>query len=453
MGKICVRLLFCATLIFINSCGTDDSTTSLNIETNSDSVIIPQNTDIEIFIFQNDQNIPSNGQLTFTSPSKGVALINDPNNTPNNPSDDSLIYSASANQIGEDVFQYTICDASNNCKTETVSVTINSSSVVNFFSNNTPFQTLSEYNFFAGELKDLNPTFGVVPYDIISPLFSDYAHKKRFVWMPNGVKATYIDDYSPLDFPIGTVLIKNFFYNNVQPTNQTKILETRIMYRKANEWDFAKYVWNDEQTEAYFNNDGSNVNLAWEENGSIKNVNYRIPSRAECFTCHNKFDTPVPIGPKPQNLNKDYNYADGVNNQLTKLIEIGYLDNNIPSNIDTTVRWDDDSKTLESRVRSYLDINCAHCHSENSYCEYRSMRFAYQDSNTDENLGICVDPETQFIPNSNIIKPNDKDLSILYYRLNTIDESFRMPLFGRTLKHEEGVRLIEEWITSLNDCE
>ncbi len=152
--------------------------------------------------------------------------------------------------------------------------------------------------------------------------------------------------------------------------------------------DFAKYVWNEEQTEAYFSNDGSNIDLTWEENGSIKNVNYRIPSRAECFTCHNKFDTPVPIGPKPQNLNRDYEYTDGTNNQLIKLIEIGYLDNNIPSNIDTTVRWDDDSQTLKSRVRSYLDINCAHCHSDNSYCEYRSMRFAYRDSNTNENLGI-----------------------------------------------------------------
>jgi len=444
--------LFLLAILFLTSCGKDDTITPLNIETAPDSITLAQNSEIEIFIFLNDSNIPSNGQLTITSPTKGNVSIIDTNSTPNNPSDDTVIYTANPNEIDEDTFQYTICDNSGNCKTENVSITITSSSVATFFAGDTPYQTLSEYNFFDGELKNLNPTFGVIPYDLISPLFSDYAHKKRFIWMPNGVKATYIDDYSPLNFPTGSVLIKNFYYDNVQPGNETQIIETRLMYKKADDWEFAKYVWNEEQTEAYFSNDGSNIDLTWEENGSIKNVNYRIPSRAECFTCHNKFDTPVPIGPKPQNLNRDYEYTDGANNQLIKLIEIGYLDNNIPSNIDTTVSWDDDSQTLKSRVRSYLDINCAHCHSDNSYCEYRSMRFAYQDSNTNENLGICIEPETQFIPNSNIIKPNDTDLSILYYRLNTIDESFRMPLFGRTLKHEEGVRLIEEWITSLTDC-
>ncbi len=444
--------LFLLPILFLTSCGKDDTITPLNIETAPDSITLAQNSEIEIFIFLNDSNIPSDGLLTITNPTKGNVSIIDTNSTPNNPSDDTVVYTANPNEIDEDTFQYTICDNSGNCKTENVSITITSSSVATFFAGDTPYQTLSEYNFFDGELKNLNPTFGVIPYDLISPLFSDYAHKKRFIWMPNGVKATYIDDYSPLNFPTGTVLIKNFYYDNVQPGNETQIIETRLMYKKADDWEFAKYVWNEEQTEAYFSNDGSNIDLTWEENGSIKNVNYRIPSRAECFTCHNKFDTPVPIGPKPQNLNRDYEYTDGTNNQLIKLIEIGYLDNNIPSNIDTTVRWDDDSQTLKSRVRSYLDINCAHCHSDNSYCEYRSMRFAYRDSNTNENLGICVEPETQFIPNSSIIKPNDTDLSILYYRLNTIDESFRMPLFGRTLKHEEGVRLIEEWITSLTDC-
>ena len=104
-------------------------------------------------------------------------------------------------------------------------------------------------------------------------------------------------------------------------------------------------------------------------------------------------------------------------------------------------------------MRSYVDINCAHCHSDDSYCDYRPMRFAYQVNADSENLGVCVEPETQFIPNSYIVTPNNLDLSILYYRINTTDESLRMPLFGRTLKHEEGVRLVQEWITSLTNCD
>ena len=44
-----------------------------------------------------------------------------------------------------------------------------------------PFNTLSEYNFFEGEMKAQEPVLGVIPYEPISALFTDYAKKKRFV--------------------------------------------------------------------------------------------------------------------------------------------------------------------------------------------------------------------------------------------------------------------------------
>ena len=40
-----------------------------------------------------------------------------------------------------------------------------------------PYQTLSEYNFFEGTMSDLEPVYGVVPYELINKLFSDYAKK------------------------------------------------------------------------------------------------------------------------------------------------------------------------------------------------------------------------------------------------------------------------------------
>ena len=203
-------------------------------------------------------------------------------------------------------------------------------SPVNFDINLVPYQTLSEYNFYDGTISDLNPVYGVLPYDLISPLFSDYAKKKRFIWMPDGVSAGYVSDYSGLDFHTGTVLIKNFYYNNVQPNNQKKIIETRLMIKKDEGWTFANYKWNDEQTEATFTTDEHELDLDWVENGETKNVRYRIPSFAECFTCHNKYDVPLPIGPKPQNLNRSFEYTTGSKNQLTKWVEMGYLNNNYP---------------------------------------------------------------------------------------------------------------------------
>ena len=320
---------------------------------------------------------------------------------------------------------------------------------------NVPYQTLSEYNFFKEDIKNLEPVFGVLPYELNSSLFSDYAKKKRFIWMPENVKASYVNDHTPFNFPTGTVLIKNFYFENITPNNTTKILETRLMIKKADLWEFAEYVWNEDQTEANLTSEGSVVDLEWIENGETKNVSYKIPAAPECFTCHNKFGTPVPIGPKPQNIFKDLQYIDGVKNQLQKWVEVGYLDSNYPSNITKTVNWKDESESLDLRARSYIDINCAHCHSEESYCEYRPMRFAFNESSDLLNMGVCVTPDTNVGDNlTHIVAPNSPNESVVFFRINSTLEEYRMPLLGRTLKHTQGVRLVEEWIESLTQpCE
>ncbi|OUR91214.1 hypothetical protein A9Q87_11070 [Flavobacteriales bacterium 34_180_T64] len=454
MNKKCLIILLGVLALF--SCASNDEYVALDIETTPDNIQVAQGSSIEIDVLNNDTNIPNEGLLSVSNSQNAMIVILDTNNTPSNPSDDTVRYTPNLNFYGQDSFTYTICNNANpqDCNTETVNITVQPVSPVNFDLAEVPYQTLSEYNFFEGALNNLTPVFSVIPYDLNSPLFSDYAHKKRFVWLPSNEKANYVSDYTPLDFPVGAVLIKNFYYDNVQPSNETKILETRLMFRTEDGWDFAKYVWNEDQTEATFTDDGSFVAFDWIENGVLKSVNYRIPSRNECFTCHNKFGTPVPIGPKPQNLNKNYNYALGDMNQLSKWIELGFLEDNLPSNIITTVKWDDEAQPLDLRVRSYIDINCAHCHSEQSYCEYRPMRFAYNENDDLTNMGVCVSPDTQIESYTKIIVPNDIDKSILHFRISSTAEQFRMPLLGRTLQHQEGVRLIEEWINSLTtNCE
>ena len=44
-----------------------------------------------------------------------------------------------------------------------------------------PYQVLSTYNFFDGPMADMVPVQGVLPFEPLNPLFTDYAHKKRFV--------------------------------------------------------------------------------------------------------------------------------------------------------------------------------------------------------------------------------------------------------------------------------
>lgn len=319
---------------------------------------------------------------------------------------------------------------------------------------NFPFNTLSEYNFFDGDMKEQTPVLGVIPYEPISTLFTDYAKKKRFIWMPSDVQATYAGDTELIDMPVGTFLIKTFYYDNVQPDNTTRIIETRLMLRKQDDWYFADYIWNDDQTEATFSLDGSFTNVDFMHNGTPKSTNYRVPSQVECFTCHKSGTASVPIGMKPQNLNSMYDFADGTENQLQKLIDEGYLEDNLPATINTVVKWTDETQPIDLRVRSYIDINCAHCHQQGSHCDYRPIRFAFDESADETNLGICVDPDEAIPGMINVVTPTLKERSVMYYRLNTEAEEFRMPLLGRSIIHEEAVELIGQWIDGLTtECD
>lgn len=333
-----------------------------------------------------------------------------------------------------------------------------------------PYNKLSDYKFFEGDMKNQIPSLDVLPFEPASGLFTDYALKKRFVWMPKGKKATYNSDGTVLELPVGAALIKTFYYDNVQnisPTGGRRIIETRVMIRKATGWIFAEYVWNSEQTEAYFDLAGSNTDISWkDENNVIKSTSYRLPSEVQCIICHKINQvvdaTPVtkyiPIGIKPQNLNFNYTYGTETKNQLTKWIEQGYLQDNFafPTEANSTVNYKDASKSLDLRARSYVDINCSHCHADDRHCDYRPMRFAFSETaNNRTNMGVCVETsDMQDFPAaySKIVTPGSIGRSMMYYRLNTTDETYRMPLHGRTLIHEEGVALIRDWINSLEPC-
>ena len=449
-------------MLLVTSCGSDDDTdvfVPLEIETQEDFVQVSTLQTISIAIFSNDTNIPSSGILSVTSPSNGDVIINN-NNTPQDTSDDILEYDPALNFVGTDTLQYTIClQDGSNCKTETVSIIVFQDTTVTLDLDKFPYDTLSEYNFFNGALNAIQPAYGVLPYQPISSLFTDYAVKERFVWVPVGETASFDQNNKSLNFPVGSALVKMFYYNNVLPTNTTRIIETRVMVKTQDGWDFAEYVWNDAQTEAFLETteDGGYTEVNWLQDGQQKFVNYRIPAKQQCVICHtNDFET-VPLGIKPQNINSFLTYDDGPSNQLQKLINFGYLEDALPENITTVVDWTDTSNSLEQRAKSYLDINCANCHIDGGQGDYRGIRLGYTDMlNNDENVGVCVDGDTPipvgggtFI--TKLIAPEDSENSIIYYRMSvTGDEAYKMPQFGQSLVHTEALVLMEDWINSIN---
>src|SRR5690554_3498781 len=181
-----VCLLFISFLV-LYSCKSDDGSgyIPLNIKANPDMGEVFQNSTLEISIFDNDINVPEMGTVVLTAPQSGTAVIND-NGTPDNLLDDTVKYTPNGSFIGEVSFEYTVCDPTEqSCATATVSINVLPFSPVNFEISEVPYDKLSDYNFYEGNLSDLSPVYGVLPYEPINSLFADYSRKKRFVWMPN----------------------------------------------------------------------------------------------------------------------------------------------------------------------------------------------------------------------------------------------------------------------------
>lgn len=240
------------------------------------------------------------------------------------------------------------------------------SSAVNVKLGGNAPKLLSEYRFFVGNLADLNPNDGVIPYDLNTPLFSDYAAKYRHVWMPQGSSAAYNGE-DVFDFPVGATLIKTFaFLHDMRdPAKGQRIIETRLLIRKKKAWDALVYLWNDEQTEATLKVAGTTKDVSWiHHDGSQRSSNYIVPNVNQCKGCHVLNKAFVPIGPKARNLNKAFAYRDGEANQLDRWTQAGYL-RGAPAHESApkVAVWNDPTTgSVDDRARAWLDINCAHCH-------------------------------------------------------------------------------------------
>ena len=317
-----------------------------------------------------------------------------------------------------------------------------------------PKQKLSDYNFFVGKLSDLKPANGVIPYDLNTPLFSNYAEKLRFIKMPEGTKANYTENGS-LEFPIGTVVIKNFYYpNDFRDTGKgRKILETRLLINEETGWVAYPYVWNDEQTDAEYDGAGDIKNISYiNESGKEIKIHYIIPNKNQCKGCHLSYDKMVLIGPTAAQLNSDFAYASGQQNQLQYLHQHDLI-SGLPGleKISKLPDWDDASQPIENRARAYLDVNCGNCHNPNGPANTSGLFLNYHQSNSVE-LGIMKSPVAAGRgagKNLFDIVPGKPHKSILTYRMKINDPGVAMPELGREQIHKEGVELISKWIKEM----
>lgn len=319
---------------------------------------------------------------------------------------------------------------------------------------------LSDYGLFADHTDPTaDPNGNGVLYDLNTPLFTDYANKYRFVFVPEGAAAAYRSQ-AAFDFPVGTIISKTFaIAADLRDENSAQdIIETRLMIRRSNGWTALPYIWNADKTDAVLTKTGGTAAISWiDTQGMSRNTEYIIPNTNNCANCHGE-DELLPIGPTARSLNKDFSYADGVENQLAHWAAANILTGapTDTTSIDTIPLWGDTTADLDDRARGYLDINCAHCHSPGAagstsglFLEYsRAFGFEY---------GECKPPVAAGAGSGgfdHVIVPGNASESILSFRMNSDETDIRMPEIGRSVIHTEGVELIDAWINAMipNDC-
>lgn len=317
-----------------------------------------------------------------------------------------------------------------------------------------PKMKLSEYGFFTGNLASLEPARQVFPYEVNAPLFSDYAEKARFIYLPEGTKMVYRAD-AAFDFPPGSVIIKHFFYYHDAryPEKGRRILETRLLLRDAKGWKALEYLWNAEQTDAILEVAGANFPVSWTDNkGELKTIDYVAPNVNQCKGCHSYDGQFVPLGITARQLNRDHHNE----NQLLSWQKAGNLELSADFDPATAPRLTDyrhspGSATLSQRARAYLDANCGHCHNAHGPASTSGM-FLDISEQAPERLGVNKTPIAAGRGSGNRkfgIMPGKPGESILVYRMENDDPGIRMPELGRQLKHEEGVELIRNWIREM----
>jgi uncharacterized repeat protein (TIGR03806 family) len=340
-------------------------------------------------------------------------------------------------------------------------------------------QTLSEWRIVERRGERLVLNEGVVPYDLNSPLFSDYAHKLRTVLVPEGTAIGYGED--DFEFPVGTVITKTFYYPKVKggvkegaagaravakvlaqsqgeelDLGAVTLLETRLLINTAKGWVAVPYVWNAEQTEATLELAGEAFSLELvSENGEGVPFTYLVPDTNQCAGCHaleHHRQILKPIGVKARHIDKDFRYADGEANQLQHWQKAGLLTGADSKHVLPNAKWDvESSGTLDARARAYLDVNCAHCHSATAAANTSGLLLNVTEADPVK-LGVCKIPVASGRGSGNArfdIVPGAPEQSILLYRMESTEPDVAMPELGRSLVHEEGVALIREWIAAL----
>lgn len=297
-------------------------------------------------------------------------------------------------------------------------------------------KSLSEYGFFDAGKTGFTPSAALISYDLKTPLFSDYSEKFRYIYIPEG-KMAKASNNGLIDFPVGSAIIKNFGY---MQEGKMRLIETRLLLRRKDEWLALPYVWNETQDDAVLKLAGKRLSVDFTDpSGKPRKIDYAVPNKNQCKECHGVDDgianSVMPIGPKLRNLSS-LSIRRLINKDKLTLIKV--YDQPVKNNI-------------EEEARAYLDINCGHCHNPKGSASNSGLFLDYEQSDSIA-YGIYKRPVAAGRGSGGLefaIKPGRAEESIIIHRMKSNDAGVAMPQIGRAITHDEGVSLISDWINQM----
>lgn len=294
----------------------------------------------------------------------------------------------------------------------------------------------------------------LIPYSVNVELWSDGAHKERWLAIPGEGRISYSDERG-WALPDGTVLVKSFALEQQSGRPETRRwIETRLLTRQQGEWVGYSYVWNDEQTDAALvEKTGRDVEYAIADAaapGGVRKQAWHYPSRAECMVCHSRAAKYV-LGITTHQLNRAHAFSVGERNQIELYEQLGLFDTEMAgggADLPKLVPLRDETATLDVRARSYLHANCSFCHvaagGGNSAVDFEIT------AKPEKALLIDASPvHTNFgIEGAKIVASGNPDKSILMQRITRRGRG-QMPPLASAVVDERAVALIREWIMQL----
>jgi uncharacterized repeat protein (TIGR03806 family) len=302
-------------------------------------------------------------------------------------------------------------------------------------------------------VSDRKTADGVVPYSINAQAWHDGAQSERFFALPENGRIEY-RSYRSWRFPEGAILGQTLYLPvDLGSQRREKVLETRLLVKQqGDEWAGYTYMWNKDQKDATLvDADGDRIALGTYFGDDTRgDRSWSVPSRADCISCHNRI-IEFTLSATELQMNRPISFGWFEGNQIELFSSLGVFSNpkSIPmGKLKRLPSHHDEKVPIALRAKSYLHVNCAHCH---VYAGGGNSRMELEFEKDVSEMGVIGNfPQhgSLGLGNALVVNPGDSTHSVLVERLRRRGNG-QMPPIASEFMDPQGVQLMRDWIDSM----